>query len=135
MFKFLCKQNQHNELGRLITSQYGVKPRMEPYSGPRGSGVLVSFQPPRRVSNRQVDRFLYTMGLAGSRSRRNKLPILKPFVSAYEVEQKLGSNARFLLPRKEGKRRQLVKHHLVYYHGGCTCCGPTPVIERLKQSY
>lgn len=128
MFTFLCKQNQHNEIARLIHGQYGIKPRVES----RGSGVLVSFQPPKGVSNRKVDQLLYSKGVAGSRSRRNKLPIFSENVSAWDLINIVGWGAQFIVVRRKGKRRRLVKSQLVNHSNGCTCCGPIPMIVPIK---
>jgi len=122
IFSFLAKQGQHNQVARLLTDEYGTKPKLQPYKGSRGEGVLITMPLTGNRSKRSVDRFLKANNVPGAVSRRNRFRIIRvehPWEIGYRHD--LDVNETFILSLKG--QRKLQKATLKYHNFGCTCCG------------
>lgn len=116
VFQFLAKRGQHDQVARLLTKNFG-KPRLRPYHGPRGEGVMISLVLPEGVSKRQVDRFLHAANVPGSQSRRNRFLVVRWTGDLYSIKEKVQYDP-FILAI-EGKLRRA----RIILAGGCECCG------------
>lgn len=127
VFRFLAKQGQHDHIARLLTAEYG-KPKMAPYDGPRGKGVMITLNLPADISKRDVDRSLYRQGVLGAVSRRNRFLIVKwPGWVSYDLLDKVG-NKPFILAIGRKLRKAIV-----YVRTYCDCCGTITELEYLDK--
>lgn len=121
MYRFLAKNDQHEMIAYAILDKYGQKCRLSKYSGPRGSGIMVEFEPPEGVSRRSIDRYLYSCNIPGTKSRRNKFPLIKIDSTwnvelAFEKGIQVGDIFRCVY---NGKFRKATINQQ-----RCECCGP-----------
>lgn len=128
MFRFLAKQGQHNEVAQALTARFN-KPRLSPYSGPRGTGVMVEMPLPEGVTARAVNRYLYAQNIAGAVSAR-RLRVVRLYYKR-DVFTAENRGVKFNEPfRAVVDRRFVGKMMLVTVDPGCECCGRwTELIE------
>lgn len=121
-FQFLAKQNQHHQIARLLTAEFN-KPRLAPYNGPRGQGVMITMVLPSGVSRRMVNRFLHLHNVLGSVSCRNRFRVFNMRQwrwQLWNLSSIIGPNEFIAVTEGGQMRRARLERHFP----NCTCCGP-----------
>jgi hypothetical protein len=119
VFKFLAKQNQHNQIARALVSGGFGKPRMRPTE----SGVLIILNLPHGISKRKVNQYLFEQNIPGAKARKNKFKVYKGSLDQWKIQEKIGIGEPFIFIEKNSSRKKMKKMILRWYHSGCECCG------------
>ena len=127
-FTFLAKQGQSQKIAQLLANLVG-KPRIKPYDGPRGQGIMIEPDLPRGTRKRSIDSVLHRNQIEGSRPRHNRYKILKIEGSwdSWKIREKIGLNQVFIASI-DGKLRKAVLNR---FESHCDCCGSWDELEFL----
>lgn len=117
LFKFLAKQNQHNDIAAILQEELKVAPSIVKVDG----GFQVSCH--HNTSNRRINKILFDYGIPGAVNPKN-LPISK-IDHPWDALEKFGKKKFVQSYRPHGsKKSKLRKVQVVKIEPRCDCCSP-----------
>lgn len=114
-FKFTCKQNQVVQVVKLLNDFTGRKCHVCIVNG----FPVVTVK--HNMSNRKIDKHLFTNNVPGSNPRKNRYKIVKCHL--FELSCKVPANTWVKWANPSSGKLTIVKFD--YVHSGCDCCGWT----------
>lgn len=117
MFKFTCKQNQLSQVVSVL-SQFG-----KPHIKIRGGFPVVMLK--SAISNRRLNKALFSAGVPGAQSKRNRFKVVNFDDSWGFYKMHLNDYPEKLVGVVKGKMYKVTYS----YHTYCDCCGPELRVE------